>query len=77
MRKTDPKPNQMITDFKEMMERYNERGITSLAVEDELILDTVNSTQVLMNEVQIYLARLVNNLILRFLNQIENQVEDL
>lgn len=67
----------MITDFKEMMERYNERGITSLAVEDELILDTVNSTQVLMNEVQIYLARLVNNLILRFLNQIENQVEDL
>ncbi len=45
LRKINPSPNNLITDFEEMKKHYESKGINSVPLEGELVLDSSNELE--------------------------------
>jgi tRNA uridine 5-carbamoylmethylation protein Kti12 len=58
LRKANPSPNNIITEFKEMKQHYINKGIESIPIEGELILDSINDIDELMKQTITYLENL-------------------
>lgn len=53
-RKANPKANQIITNYKEMMAHYTRQGIRTEPLDNELVLDTIQELDQLLNKVVRY-----------------------
>jgi len=55
IRKINPLPNQIITDFDEMMVHYERRKIVTKAIDNELVVDSANDISLTMSLIEAYL----------------------
>jgi hypothetical protein len=53
-RKHSPNPNNIITDYEEMMKYYESRDINLMPVEGELVVDSSNDVEYIIEQINKY-----------------------